>query len=603
MHNETKIFLNKDVYVIWHENFGMTWFLENVFAKFPGVTIKQSVDIVDHLKAGTTKRKLESIFEAVRIEESFKVIQSLIKEKFLNVQGNVFSKLSKIKQVPLCDMLSSNGEDFFSGLVIANHWFWYFPKPLKIIRIKSVLRRELGQLCLTEDAQMFRVMSCNGGRHLFPDQETRVDVANCNSINPIRVDLMRGSIQHIYNSAETLFDLYIGPGKVIDFIVKSNIELPFSMYFAKYSDPDEYDVRPHLDCWACGRDEKDNVARIKAIAEAVERYASSLILLDSTWISYNEIDSTIHPNDLIQISSKRLSKIKWLTEFDESCKYLWVNGYEYSTRKSVKILSDLVYYPYYPPYPSVFTANSTGVATHQSVNLAIESAVLELIERDAFIVHWLLKKSPNKINKKSLPTEFISYLKWLKVNMSSFDLLELRIDSIPVFGGIAIKKDVGLWVSAAADCNPKKAITKVLQELIASAATKSDTTSICITPDKIKRVADHEVLYRSGEAQKHAMFLMGGDERSWSDIIKNHKQVKSAVDFLKKISPLYIVPLQCYNKTALISEKLFTVRVLSPYLVPFYFAEDFIPDASTRLKDIQKLWGSYSLNLYPHPFA
>lgn len=603
MHKGTKIFLNKDVYVIWHENFGMAWFLRNIIAKFPGVAIEQSVDMVNSLRVGTNKRELKTNFEAVGIEESFKVIQSLIKEKFLNAQGNEFSKFIKIKQVPLCDILSSDEEDFFSGLVIAHHWCWYFPKPLEITTIKGVLRRELGQLCLTEDDQLFRVMSCNGGKHLFPDQETRVDVANYNGINPNRVDLIEGSIHHIHDSAGTLYDMYIGPGKVIDFIVESTIELPFSMYFTKYSDPDEYDVRPHLDCWTCGRDEEDNVARIKAIAEAVERYASSQILPNSTLGSYKEIDSVIHPHDLIQISPRRLSMIKWLEKFDESCEYLWTNGYEYFTRKSVAILSDIVYYPYYPHYQSVFNSNSTGVATHQSLNLAIESAVLELIERDAFILHWLLKKSPTNINKKSLPTEFTSYLNWLKVNVSSFDLLDLRIDSIPVFGGIAIKKDAGLWVSAAADCNPKKAITKVLQELIASVATKSDTTSDCIIPDKIKRVADHEVLYRSEEAQKHAMFLMEGDERSWSDTIKNHKQVKSAVDFLEKLSPLYIVPLKCYNKTEFINEKLFTVRVLSPYLVPFYFAEDLIPDASSRLKDIQKAWGYHRLNLYPHPFA
>lgn len=603
MNEETKIFLNEDVYATWHEKFGMTWFLGNAIAKFPDLKIEQAIIIVDLLRKGATKKKLNAVFEELNIEESFKIIQCLVDEKFFSAHCNKYSKISKIKQIPLCNMLSSDENDFFSGLVIAHHWCWYFPIPMKNYEIKIIIRRELGQLCLTEDDQLFRVISCNEGKHLFPDQETRINIENCTGVNPRRIDFIERSVHDINCSERTLSDVYIGPGKVVNSILKSNIELPFSMYFAKYSDPDEYDVRPHLDCWACGRDEKDNKAQIKALAEAVERYASSQVQPDSIWGSYKEIDSSIHPQNLIQISPKRLSKIKWLREFDESRSYIWANGYEHFTKNKVKILSDLVYYPYYPPYKSVFVANSTGVATHQSLNLAIESATLELIERDAFILHWLLRKSPNKIKKESLPTEFTNYLNWLKVNVSSFDLLDLGIDSIPVFGGIAIKEGIGLWVSAAADCDPKKAITKVLQELIASAATRRNKDNNYIKPDILRRVADHEALYRSEEAQKQALFLMRGNEFLWTEIISNYNRVNNAVDILEGISPLYIVPLKCYNKTKSFNEKLYTVRVLSPYLVPFFFAEDLIPDDSHRLRHIKKEWGCKSLNLYPHPFA
>jgi thiazole/oxazole-forming peptide maturase SagD family component len=603
MNKETEIFLDKDVYAIWHNDFGMNWFLGNTIVKFPDITIEQSKNIINYLKIGSAKNVIESEFELLDIKESHKVIQNLIKEKFLNVKNIKLPKSSKIKQVPLCDILSSESQDSFSGLVIAHHWCWHFPAKIDIPTIKDILRKELGQLCLYEDNQLFRFISCNGGSHLFPDQDTRIVISNYNNINPIRIDIAKGSIHRIHNSAKTLFNAYIGPGKIIDYIVKSNIDLPFSMYFAKYSDPDECSIKPHLDCWTCGRDENSDMAKIKTVAEAVERYASSQISIDSTWDSYEKITSAVHPNDLIQISSKRLNKINWLKRFDKSSKYLWVNGYEYFTKKRVKILSDLVYYPYYPNYLSVCTASSTGVATHQSIDSAVKSAVLELIERDAFVIHWLLEKSPNKINKESLPTEFTKYLDWLEHNVSSFELLDLRIDSIPVFGGMAIKEDFGLWVSAAADCNPKKAMTKVLQELIASTATNSNATANYVMPDKINRVADHEILYKSKEAQKHAMFLGKGNELSWNEIVKNYRQVENPVAFLEKLSPLYIVQLQCYSDVTWVDEKLFTVRALSPYFVPFYFAEDLIPDASQHLKDIQEAWGCYNINLYPHPFA
>ena len=62
MHKETKIFINKDVYVIWRNNFGMTWFLGNTIVKFPDITIEQSKNIANSLRIGTTKNVIESEF-------------------------------------------------------------------------------------------------------------------------------------------------------------------------------------------------------------------------------------------------------------------------------------------------------------------------------------------------------------------------------------------------------------------------------------------------------------------------------------------------------------------------------------------------------------
>jgi len=603
MSRENIIFLNDDVYALWHDKFGMIWFRGGVIVKFPEITLEQSKAIIGLLRMGVDRDDLSACFESLRIERSTEIVNSLVEEGLIEKKTVGVVVLPKVGQTPLCDFFSME-EGYFSGVVTAYLWCWFFPIPVDISTAKDIVRKELGQLCLSVDSQLFRIMSCEGGFHLFPDYEKRIDNDKFFDIDPVRINLENGERRRIKKSAQDLFSGYIGPGKVISSILKSKLDLPFLMYSARYSDPDEYDPKPHLDCCGCGRDADGNMAKLKAVAEAVERLAASQIPYDAVCGTYKEVDGAIHPDDLIQVLPERLEKINWLKRFDESSRYLWVDGYEYFTGDKIKILADLVYYPYYPVYKAVTTANSTGVATHQSIDLAIESAILELMERDAFIIHWLLEKTPDRISNDSLPIEFKKSLDWLEENVSSFCLFNLGTDSIPVFGSMAIKENVGLWVSAAADCDPRKAMHKVLQEIVASAATRNGSNSDYVVPDRINRVVDHEMLYKSKEAQKHAMFLTKGENLSWDKIIRQYEKKESPVEFMGGISsPLYIIKLQCYNRARQVDERLFTVRVLSPYFVPLNFAEDLIPDASSRLRTFQEKWKCKGLNLYPHPFT
>jgi len=608
MGKNIKIFLDRNVFVLWHVDFGMVWFSENIFVEFPELSIDHSRALINFLIQGISYEELKNKFELLEIEENDIAIKKLCEERFLTKFPIQPSISCNIKQIPLCDIFTSDKEVSFSGLIMAHHWCWYFPVELSYQNIREIIRKDLGQLCISKDDQYFRVISCNGGQHLAPSKETRVDIEKYSISNPILINLLEGGSSPISNSAQSLTDKYVGPGKIIKSIIDRSANIPFYMYFAKYSDPDEWDINPHLNCWACGRDENDKLAKTKAIAEAVERYASSQIPIGSIKGSYKEVESAILPQTLIQISQSRLNKIGWLDRFNECNKYLWSRGYEYFSGMTVKILMDLVCYPYYPDYPHIFVANSTGVATHRSIELAIEAATLELIERDAFIVHWLLKKPPRRIKIKSLPTKFNNYVNWLKVNSSSFYLLDFGIDSVPVFGSMAILEGIGLWVSAAADCDPNKAINKAIQELIASIATKSSLSQDFAMPEKIQRVSDHEALYRLPRYQQNAMFLTKGDELSWGDVLEKYRHIigsiTNCVDLLRDLNePLYIIKLQCDTQEAIAPEQFVTVRVLSPYFVPFYFGEDLIPDASNRLQDIQKRWGCFSLNVCPHPFG
>lgn len=274
----------------------------------------------------------------------------------------------------------------------------------------------------------------------------------------------------------------------------------------------------------------------------------------------------ILPSSLIQISKRRLLKIKWLAQFDPKKKYAWINGYNYQNKEEVQILADLVLYPYYPKYNNIIVANSTGVATHKNAEMAINNAALELIERDAFALHWILRKSPNKIMLNSLPKSFEKYICWLKKVASLFVLFDMGNDLLPVLGALAIARGKGMWVSAAADSNPADAMRKILQELIASIAT-SRHAGLLDSPDsnkKIGRVSDHEMLYRSPRAQKQAFFLTTGKKTTWKKIEENCHPVDNHADYITKSGiTLYIVKLNCYNFARMIREPLYSKSIES----------------------------------------
>lgn len=83
-----------------------------------------------------------------------------------------------------------------------------------------------------------------------------------------------------------------------------------------------------------------------------------------------------------------------LQPFDPSVKWQWAEGRYWQTGKRILVPIDLVYYPIdasaYDRKLCCY-ATSSGVAAHETVEQAVEGGLLELIERDAFVLAWHTK--------------------------------------------------------------------------------------------------------------------------------------------------------------------------------------------------------------------
>lgn len=128
-----------------------------------------------------------------------------------------------------------------------------------------------------------------------------------------------------------------------------------------------------------GFDKNIEVAITKAIAEGLERY--NLARQYKEIIADPPLDSKRLPTKKILLGSKAEQNIGWIKFFDRDNQEIWLpifTGARYNSDK------DLI--------------NSTnGIGAHFDFKSALTKAILEIIERDAFMVGWLCKIEPRLI--------------------------------------------------------------------------------------------------------------------------------------------------------------------------------------------------------------
>lgn len=149
----------------------------------------------------------------------------------------------------------------------------------------------------------------------------------------------------------------------------------------------------------------------------------------------------------------------------------WIWGYSFRQRRPLLVPEQLVYYVNYrSEYPSMVQDCSSGCAIGSCLEEALFHALLELIERDTFLLSWYARLAPPRIEPRScqnLETLFILEA----VEKSGYDLyfFDTRLDTpIPSVMGVARRKEPGpgnFMLSAGCSFDPEDAIHKTLCEI------------------------------------------------------------------------------------------------------------------------------------------
>lgn len=259
---------------------------------------------------------------------------------------------------------------------------------------------------------------------------------------------------------------------------------------------------------------------------------------------------------------------------------------------------NLLFYPY--DHNSVWNASSNGMSVHISKQQTIEGWLFELIERDAFVLSWLLRKWIYRLQKNKTIDRLVHKF-WL--NIYDLQLFVLHFDNpIPIVlsitkDGKKISTSLGVWYTL------HEAISKSLSES-GQFGKQNIETEIELQPDDslikmhIKHYVDENNFDKASWYYDLPLLSLVQAKKLYQPI-KNSKQVIRYYDSIgtNLYSYQYKNPILSYYKR-------YCMRVISDNLLHIWFWED-VPTSilnSDRLKFRKEKLNVQFLNTEVHPF-
>jgi len=218
------------------------------------------------------------------------------------------------------------------------------------------------------------------------------------------------------------------------------------------------------------------LAFAKAIGEAVERYCAGFY--DPHEIrrtSFNRADfPALPPEELSLYTADQERQVGFpFAPFDRDTQLGWVAAEDLARGQAVFVPACKVYVPYRPSRAEgeqvVFQTITTGLACHQSFELAALGAICEVIERDAFMIAWQARIAPPRVRFESLDLETRQLAeRYLRFGdeLGIFNLtLDSGVPTLLVTLRSTRRGEPALIFAASSDLSPRNALRKCLEEL------------------------------------------------------------------------------------------------------------------------------------------
>ncbi|WP_158305596.1 YcaO-like family protein [Alkalihalophilus pseudofirmus] len=355
----------------------------------------------------------------------------------------------------------------------------------------------------------------------------------------------------------------------------------------------------------------DEQAKLAAVGEAIERYSSRYFnpeeLITSTYLDIK--DHAFNPTHVTRHNHDQYAEVDHLQPVEESSTLNWVKTMDYLSQGSVYLPFELVYlFPSeYKPFRDII---STGLACAPGpdTETAIIGGLNECIERDAFVLFWLLRKANFKIDLKQVKDtnikQLISKATAAHLTIELFDITQADLNVPTVLTLVKRRGKSGFYFGCATNFNYLTTIKKSLEEGLGGYGAYIESIEYYNTkvPDfkrEIKQLDDHPLYYISGkndEILEDFMFekleiininnLLNRDI-TLSAVLQNFKTLNYNV-FYKDLTTLDINELD-----------LKVVKVICPELA-------FLPAGPPMLNcpriETKRKMFNVDLNLEPHPF-
>lgn len=138
-----------------------------------------------------------------------------------------------------------------------------------------------------------------------------------------------------------------------------------------------------------------------AVGEAVERYAAACVpgpaLRQGSFSELSRLDSALRPALLARFSEEQVRRSGHALPCPgDDTRLHWCQGADLHTGAPILVPAPWVYIPFPLGTPAV-PGNTTGLACASDSDAAALGAVLEVIERDAYVAAWLFRGRPPRV--------------------------------------------------------------------------------------------------------------------------------------------------------------------------------------------------------------
>lgn len=370
----------------------------------------------------------------------------------------------------------------------------------------------------------------------------------------------------------------------------------------------------------------EETALLKCLGEAIERYCNFVFFRNSTLFigsSKGLKEGVVNPSLISRFSERQLQSMKFRRfRVTEDSKFRWTQCKSLITNNFVHIPSQLIYlsYPFLKNEPTIYPGISTGVAGGSCLSAALVRGIYEIVERDSFMIYYLNKLEPPKIDLQVINNnkvrQFLESAKRYKLEIISLDITSDL--GIPVIVSIIINRaGIGKAISVGlkSGFNIVDAIIGSIEEALHTRSwlrSEYEKSPKKVKPSDLQKDSSIKLrgfLWYPVKAIKNLNFWIQSPKKK---TVPAHYQALSSGQELEKLVAIFKKSnCQIYYKDlavpALRKLGYYVVKVIIPKMQPLYLNEKYPLLGGERLCTVPEKLGykrraEGELNRYPHPF-
>jgi ribosomal protein S12 methylthiotransferase accessory factor len=380
-------------------------------------------------------------------------------------------------------------------------------------------------------------------------------------------------------------------------------------------------------------------ARVVAVCEGLERYGGLAPMARRTVVraSFDDLGPTaaIDPRRFgLPSPGPAEPSPDQVTRYSPSLVMSWVWAFSFGLGRPALVPEQLAYYGPSTPAPERFVVEtSNGCALGGNLEEAILHGILEVAERDAFLVTWHARLPAPRLDLASVRDTTTRLLIDRFERVSGYRLRAFDITlphAPPCFWLMAVDEADDetrprAACSAGSSLDPEKGILSALVELVTMmphqrrsyAGERERALGMLAAPDLVTRMEDHPLLNGLPEAWPRFEFL-GQTSRSLAEAFPGHREREGELDLTRELRGLIDSYLEhgldvlVVNQTSIEQRRvgMHCVKVLIPGTLPMTFGHRNRRLAGLdRLRSLPVLMGHRSTPLadadvcqHPHPF-